>query len=70
MLYIYPPSDGNIYKYMPQALKCIYSISHTATSPPKHTHKIVAMTYGGIHLFCFNPLSQNDICKLEFQDLC
>jgi hypothetical protein len=31
LLYIYPLSDGNIYKYMPHALKCIYSISGIAT---------------------------------------
>ena len=42
ILYIYSPSDDKIYRYLPQALKCIYSISHTATFllPHPHPHKM------------------------------
>jgi hypothetical protein len=42
------PSDSNIYKYMPHALKHIYCISHIATSLAV---KIVARTYGVILIF-------------------
>jgi hypothetical protein len=42
-----PPSDGNIYKYLPQAFKHVYAISWTATFWQR---KIVAMTYGVTHI--------------------